>query len=182
MTCVAGLIDEKGNVHMACDSEVSDDSSAMSMASPKIAINGDYIIGVSQSLRVLNIMHHASLPPVPSAENLSSFMCIEFIQSVAELMDNMPGTSTPEKLEESTEILVGTKGRLFVIGDDYSVHEHRYPYAVIGGGTLPALGSFFSTEDLSPKARVQKAVKAASEFSAGVRGPIHYLKFGQADD
>ena len=181
MTCIAAIVD-KGIIHMACDSEVSDETSTVTMANPKVAINGDYIIGVSQSLRVLNILHNVSLPPVPSLSNLHSFMCVEFIQGIAEILDDMPGTCTREKLEEGTEILVGTLGKIFVIGDDYSLHEANYPFAAIGGGTTPALGSLFSTEDISPKARLNKAIKAASEFSTGVRGPVQYFKFDQVSN
>ena len=164
---------------MACDSEISDNDSSVTMANPKIAINGEYILGVSQSLRVLNILHHISLPPVPSLSNLRSFMCIEFVQAIASALDDMPGTSGQEKMEEGTEILVGTLGRLFLIGSDYSVHEATQPYMAIGNGSLAALGSLFSTDDLSPKTRVIKAVKASAEFSTGVRGPFNHLKFEQ---
>ena len=181
MTCIVALVHE-GTIHMACDSEISDNDSSVTMANPKIAVNGEYILGVSQSLRVLNILHHISLPPVPSLSNLRSFMCIEFVQAIASALDDMPGTSGQEKMEEGTEILVATLGKIFVIGEDYSVHEAEYPFSASGGGTLPALGSLFSTENLGPKARVIKAVKSASEFSPGVKGPVQYIKFNQPND
>lgn len=178
MTCIAALV-HNGTIHMASDSEASDDSSCVTISTPKIAVNGDYIVGVSQSLRVLNILHNTSLPPVPSLSNLYSFMSVEFIQDIAETLENTPGVATREKMEEGTEILIGTLGRIFLIGSDYSVHEATQPYMAIGSGSLAALGSLFSTEDLSPKNRVIKAVKASAEFSAGVRGPVNHIKFDQ---
>lgn len=178
MTCIAALV-HNGTIHMASDSEASDDSSCVTISTPKIAINGDYIVGVSQSLRVLNILHNTSLPPVPSLSSLYSFMSVEFVQDIAETLENTPGTATREKMEEGTEILVGTLGRLFLIGSDYSVHEATQPYMAIGNGSLAALGSLFSTDDMSPKTRVIKAVKASAEFSTGVRGPFNHLKFEQ---
>jgi ATP-dependent protease HslVU (ClpYQ) peptidase subunit len=178
MTCIAALVDND-KIHMAADSEASDDASCITLATPKIAVNGDYIIGVSQSLRVLNILHNTALPPVPSRSNLYSFMCVEFVQSLAETLDNFPGLATREKMEEGTEIIVGTLGRLFLIASDYSIHESTHPYLAIGSGSLAAFGSLFSTEDLSPKARVVTAVKASAEFTTGVRGPINHVKFEQ---
>ena len=178
MTCIVGLID-KNVIHMASDSEVSDDTSTVSMVSPKIAINGDYIIGVSQSIRVINVLHNVSLPPIPSPQHLSSFMCLEFVQSIADTLDNLAGVATEEKMEDGTEILVGVMGRLFVVCHDYSVYETPYAYAAIGGGVTSALGSLFSTEGTAPKSRVTKAIKAASEFSPGVKGPVQYFKFEQ---
>lgn len=177
MTCIVGLV-EDGTIYMASDSEASDEASSSLIATPKVAINGDYIIGASESIRALNILHHTALPPVPSPSNLSSFMSISFVQAIADTMDNMPGTASGDKMDEGTEIIVGTLGRIFIISFDYSVYENMYPYAAVGSGTVPALASLFTTDDtdLSPKNRLTKAVKAASEFAAGVRGPIQHFK------
>lgn len=66
------------------------------------------------------------------------------------------------------------RGSLFCIDSDLQVAEHRLPYAAAGCGEQIALGALHATSNsgLKPKKRIEAALKAAEQFSAGVRGPF----------
>jgi hypothetical protein len=179
VTCIAVLAQD-GVVHAAYDSEVSDanNGETLTMKTPKVAVNGGYLIGVSQSLRVANLLHHMELPQVPKSKGaLSRHMAIDFARAIAEILSESPGISTDEKIEEDTDIIVGVGGRVFVYGDDYSVHEPSHPFTAIGSGYGPAMGSLITSQrfDITPKERVVSAVEAAAYASIGVREPVRYV-------
>src|SRR3546814_12347333 len=83
------------------------------------------------------------------------------------------GFATREKEAEAVgTFLVGFKGRLFEIADDYQVGESVSNFAACGCGHELALGSFFSTPKMKAVDRVRLALEAAEAFSAGVRYPF----------
>lgn len=175
MTCIAMLLDE-GVVHAAYDSEMSGDGQSVIISTPKVAINGDYLIGACTSMRVINVLHHSSLPTPPTT-NLERFMATQFATTIAGLLNESPGGSTDEKMDEDTDLLVAVHGRIFVYGDDYSVFEPQVAYTAVGSGFNAAMGSLFTSEgfDLTPKQRVTLAVQAAAYSSTGVREPARYV-------
>lgn len=80
--------------------------------------------------------------------------------------------------EEGGTFLVGVKGRLYAVYDDYQVATAADGFAAVGSGEQVALGALFATDGagLSPRRRVMSALAAAERFSAGVRGPFVCLK------
>lgn len=179
MTCVAFLVDDnQSTIHAAYDSEVSDADSGqtLSMLTPKVAINGKYLIGACSSVRVINVLHHCTLPE-PSG-NLDRFMATTFAAAMADALERSPGGSTAEKIDEDTDIIVGVHGRLFVFGDDYSCFEPASDYTAVGSGYGAAMGSLFTSEDfdITSQRRVTLAVEAAAYSSIGVREPVGYVR------
>ena len=72
--------------------------------------------------------------------------------------------------------LVGYRGRLFYVGDDYQVGEYACGFGAVGCGEGYALGALFALHNGGkPKKRIMIALRAAEYFSAGVRGPFRVL-------
>ena len=80
--------------------------------------------------------------------------------------------------EEDREVggtfLVGVRGRLFAVYDDYQVASAADGFAAVGCGDQVALGALYATAGtgMRPRARVRTALAAAERFSGGVRGPF----------
>ena len=83
-----------------------------------------------------------------------------------------------DEREEGGTFLVGVRGRLYTIYDDYQVAQAADGFAAVGCGDQIALGALYATAGtgLKPKARITVALRAAERFSAGVRGPFICLK------
>ena len=78
-------------------------------------------------------------------------------------------------METGGTFLVGYKGRLFIVHSDYQVAIPSQQFAACGCGQDIALGSLYSTASRSPLKRIELALKASQEFSAGVREPFHII-------
>ena len=72
--------------------------------------------------------------------------------------------------------LIGYRGRLFEVQDNFQILETLESYASVGCGCDYALGSLYATKDHPPRERVQKALEAAEMFSAGVCKPFNILQ------
>ena len=74
--------------------------------------------------------------------------------------------------EAGGTFLVGYKGRLFAIYDDYQVAEMIDGYTSVGCGEQIANGVLYATRGQPPDERIRMALEAAEHLSAGVRGPF----------
>lgn len=180
MTCVVGLIQD-GKVHMACDSAASDGDSGIIMPrkDPKMFYVNEYLIGFSNSFRMGQILQHDFVPPKPTKRNLEKVMAIDFPAAIHEALDKnkfaMTNTIDDSKDSDICELMIGVHGRLFTMDTDFSIGEYHDPYFAIGSGYQFALGSLFTTQHIkTPKARLTRALEAATKFTMSVEPPYLY--------
>jgi ATP-dependent protease HslVU (ClpYQ) peptidase subunit len=177
MTCIVGVVD-KDMIVMGGDSAgVSDHYSLNTRADRKVFVKEGYLFGFTTSFRMGQLLRYAMVIPARKPnEDLDQFMCGPFIDSVRSCL-TAGGWS--ERKDTTREVggtfLVGHAGRLFCVEGDYQVAESTCGFNAIGCGFALALGAMAATREAiySPQERVELALKAAEEFSAGVRGPFH---------
>lgn len=179
MTCIVGLVD-KGIVYIGGDS-AGVDGSRLTMAvrnDRKVFRNGEFVMGFTSSFRMGQLLAFSmSLPKPREGDDLFGFMVRDFVGVARRTMKDGGFARNNSGAEAGGEFLVGFRGRLFQIFDDFQVAESSLPYAACGCGDLIALGSLFSTPNiLDPMERVTEALSAAATFSAGVRGPFFIEK------
>lgn len=177
MTCVVGIV-ENGVVSIGADS-AGVDGSRMTMAireDRKVFRNGEFVMGFTSSFRMGQLLaFNLSLPKPREGDDLMGFMVRDFISTVRQVLKDGGFARNNSGSESGGEFLVGFRARLFRIFDDFQVAESCRPYDACGCGDLIALGSLFSTPNLSPaRARLTEALEAAETFSAGVRAPFHF--------
>jgi ATP-dependent protease HslVU (ClpYQ) peptidase subunit len=186
MTAIVGFVDGD-KVIMGADSAAMDGRYGQyDMADEKIFKNEEFLIGITGSPRAANLLRYKFKPPYHKPEtDTYEYMCTEFIDAVRKLYKEN-GFMFLEDGQEFAygSVMVAYRGKLFVIHSDYQVMLYKYPYASIGCGDFMALGSLYSTEGKDPIERVLTALKAADQFSAGVRGPfiIKRLEGGEITD
>jgi ATP-dependent protease HslVU (ClpYQ) peptidase subunit len=80
--------------------------------------------------------------------------------------------------EMEAVIMIGYKGKLFIIGEDFTLSEIAAPYEAIGAGAKYALGYLYAMgkTSLSPERMIENALGCAEHFCAGVRGPFIVLE------
>jgi hypothetical protein len=106
--------------------------------------------------------------------DIMTYMHTIFIDSIRKCF-NIGGFATNENGEESGgQFLIGYKGNLFKIHNDYQIGISINNYEAIGCGEQFCLGSLYSTENmnLSIEERIILALKSAEQFHAAVHCPF----------
>jgi hypothetical protein len=133
-------------------------------------------MGFTSSFRMGQLLAHAFNPPKRHADaDVFAFMVTDFIDQVRSCLKAGGYAEKHHDAEVGGTFLVGYAGRLFKIDGDYQVGETLLGYDACGCGEDIALGSMFSTGHLPPQERLQKALEAAAEFSAGVTAPFNFV-------
>jgi ATP-dependent protease HslVU (ClpYQ) peptidase subunit len=174
MTCIAAIA-HKGKVWMGGDSAGSDSSfSIQTRTDPKVFEKGEFLIGIAGSFRMGNLLRFKFHPPAPAeGEESLEFICTSFLDAVRIcFIEN--GYAQKENNVEVIDglFLVGWRGSIYCVYEDYQVATVSEEYAAIGCGQDLALGALYSTKDKKPQDRLRNALEAAARFSAGVRGPF----------
>lgn len=138
MTAIVGLVHD-GAVHIGGDSAGVGGWSLTVRADSKVFANGPYIMGFTSSFRMGQLLRYALTPPAPTV-GLEKFMATTFIDTVRECLKAGGFATKESEREMGGTFLVGCRGRLFVVYDDYQVAEAADGYAAVGCGFDIALG------------------------------------------
>jgi ATP-dependent protease HslVU (ClpYQ) peptidase subunit len=172
MTAIVGLT-HNGGVYIGGDSAGVSGLSLMVRADTKVFHNGPYLFGFTTSFRMGQLIHHAFVPPKPKG-TLERFMPTTFVDALRGCLKEGGWARKDSEREEGGTFLVGVRGRLFMVHEDYQVGQAADGYAAVGSGDQIALGALYATAEtgLSPRKRITLALRAAERFNASVRGPF----------
>ena len=176
MTAIVGLA-QAGSVYLGGDSAGVSGMSLTVRADTKVFRKDRYLFGFTTSFRMGQLIRYSLTVPKPGGD-LDSFMATTFIDAVRDCLKAGGWAAKENDREEGGTFLVGVRGQLFAVYDDYQVARAADGFAAVGCGDLIALGALYATADLGmgPRRRVRTALAAAERFSAGVRGPFVCLK------
>lgn len=173
MTCIAGIV-EGGTVWIGADSAGVCGYSLTVRADVKVFKNGPMLFGFTSSFRMGQLLRYAlTLPDHDPRVEVEKYMATTFVNAVRECLKTHGFARKKEEAEEGGTFLVGYRGRLFCIQDDYQVAEALDAFDAVGCGHDIAKGSLFSSTNLPADERIRVALQAAERYSAGVRGPFH---------
>lgn len=166
MTVIVGLV-EDNTVYLSGDRGVSNGESILAMAQPKIFQKFSWVFGYCGNVGVGQVFASLDLPIVIDEDPYEVLRSIVIPDFIAEL-------SKIKEFEDDSDILIGSKGRLFEITtSDFGVIE--LSQAAIGTGYQYALGSLHSTIGEPAAVRIGKAMKAAVTLSPLCMGPIDLI-------
>ena len=174
MTAIAGLVHE-GKVYIGGDSAGVAGLDLHLRADPKVFTVGEFVIGYTSSFRMGQLLRFAFTPPFHKPDvDAYRYMVTEWVDAVRQCFKNGGYATTKDGAEVGGTFLVGYRGRLFFIGNDYQVGEVADGFSAVGCGDNQCLGALYATKDakMKPEARIELALSAAERFSAGVRGPF----------
>lgn len=176
MTCIVGYIEPKTkDIYMGADSASVGGYFSTPSACGKVFINGGMIFGFTSSWRMGQLLEHSlKIPEHRENVDIKKYMVTTFIDAVRQCLKDGGFARKNNEEESGGTFLVGYRGRLFQVEDDYQVNEMLEPYDACGCGYAFALGSMFTAaKSTPPRVRVHKALEAAAMFSAGVRPPFN---------
>lgn len=179
MTCIVGVA-EGGKVWIGGDSALISGWDLEAVGSPKVFRVGEFLIGLSGSVRVSDLLRYAfQPPPAPDVVAvLHRYMVTGFVPA---LRETLAEGGVERKAEEVVKMdgsffLVGVRGRLFEVHSDYQVSP-KPRYAAAGCGWVSAMGALHALHATAPlgmgaRERVAAALAAAEAHNIGVRGPM----------
>lgn len=174
MTCIVGVI-EKKKVWVGSDSAASDGWHQTAIKQPKVfLLQNKFLIGYTTSFRMGQILQYSFKPPIHKlGVSIQKYMINHFVNSLRKCYSNYGFAKKEKEQDKGGECLVGYKGHLFRIQDDYSILESLYDYDSTGSGYMVSLGALYtlSKEHQLGKKDVEIALSAASNHIATVSGP-----------
>jgi ATP-dependent protease HslVU (ClpYQ) peptidase subunit len=176
MTCIVGFV-KNGKVYMGADSAGISKIDLTVRKDPKVFINGSMIFGFTSSFRMGQLLQHSlKIPRHPKGMDSHKFMVTLFVDAVRKCLKTGGCAKSINDEEEAGTFLVGYKGQLYQIDSDYQVGMQAAPFMSVGCGESYALGALYALTGqklrLEPNEMVEIALRAAEQYSGGVRGPF----------
>lgn len=178
MTCIVGFI-ENGSVTIGGDSAGVSGLDMHIRKDPKVFIKDDMIFGFTSSFRMGQILEYCfNIPVHDQKKNDFSYLCSDFIDALLDCFKTKGYATINNNSVSAGSFLLGYKGNLYNIQDDFQVEQLTARYNAIGCGVNYALGAMKAMDDYDLKAmdRVRRALLIAESFSAGVSAPFTILK------
>lgn len=173
MTCIVGLV-EGDTVWMGGDSAGVAGLDLTVRSDVKVFRNGPMLFGFTTSFRMGQLLRYAlRVPDHDPRTPDDKYMVTTFIDAVRECLKSHGWAERDKDQERGGCFLVGYKGKLYGVHDDYQVGVAADGYDAVGCGEAFARGALFASEHLSGQQRAELALRAAERCSAGVRGPFH---------
>jgi ATP-dependent protease HslVU (ClpYQ) peptidase subunit len=182
MTCVVGVRTLQG-VYIGGDSASTNDSGLQTiLATSKVFYIGEesnrMLLGCTTSCRMMQLLHYElQLPAYEAGMDVEAYMVTRFVNAVRDCLKTGGFAQKEDEKESGGNFLIGYRGRLFEVQDDYQVSEPTNGYEAVGSGAKFALGSLYATPQLLPEERIERALQAATYHNAYVKPPyiIHCL-------
>jgi ATP-dependent protease HslVU (ClpYQ) peptidase subunit len=178
MTCIAG-IEYDGKVWIGGDSAGSDGYYLTIRADEKVWTNNDFAFGFTSSFRMGQLLRYKlKLPPErhevdsdPVAE--LEFMSTVFIDEVRETLKDGGFAKLENGVERGGSFLVGWRGRLYMVHEDFQVGRALQGFYTIGSGGAHAEGALYALRGVGqPEERLRVALEAAEALVGSVQGPF----------
>lgn len=149
MTCIVG-VEKNGRVYLGADSCGSNGYSQFVTVEPKVFRNG---------------------------EDDHAYLCTDFIDAVRACLKEGGFTQVKDNVEIGGFCLVGYRGRLYYLENDFHLRRVCFGVGAVGAGDMVALGALHAApQNLTPRQRLERALSAASEFVVGVTPPFHFIE------
>lgn len=176
MTCIVGLVSDD-TVWIGGDSAGVSGLDVTVRADQKVWKSGEFVYGFTGSFRMgqlLKYSFHAPFhaPHVPDYE----YLVTSFIDAVRQCLKDGGFARAINGEEEGGTFLVGYRGNLYVIYEDYQVGQSLVPWDSVGCGAEYSLGSLWASGELKPRRRVELALQTAAFYSGGVTPPFVIVK------
>lgn len=181
MTCIVGYI-KNNKVTIGGDSAGVGGLSITHRKDPKVFVTGPFIMGFTSSFRMGQLLMSSMFKPPHQKEGQSDYdyMVTSFIESVKSCFKK---GGFIQKYDEGDDkggtFLVGYKGVLYMIENDYQVAISLENYEAVGCGVEFAKGVMFAVDkekNLGTREKIILSLEAATHFSGGVRPPFNFVE------
>jgi hypothetical protein len=177
MTCIVGIARD-GVVYMGGDS-CGSSYSWQQVGNPKVFITSEnFLIGCTTSFRMIDLLHHnLKVGEQKQGQTDDNFMRTTFISAVRQCFKDNGWIDKEPGKNEGGNFLVGYKGNLYEVLEDFGVLNSPTEGMAVGSGAQSARGSLFTTQsNWDCEVRIRQALEAAEAVALGVKGPFVQIK------
>ena len=179
MTCIVGYV-EAGTVFIGGDSAGVSDWDLTIRKDPKVFRNGPFLIGITSSYRMGQLLRfRLSVEQQHLHMDDFEYMATIFIDAVRDCLNAHGWMGKDEDRDAGGSFLVGYRGALYHIENDFQVGISARPYHAVGCGAAYALGALHAWNVGVPGAShptgadpVRLALETSAALSVGVCGPF----------
>lgn len=183
MTCIVGFIEENNNkVWMGADSAGVGDYDYSIRKDKKIFIRNNMLIGFTSSFRMGQLLHwQLQIPKHVEGLTIEEYMNTAFIEAVRKCFKDYGYSTINNNRETAGTFLVGYKGHLFKIYNDFQVEENIDLINACGCGEMLAVGAGFAylalnkKKDPNPKKIIKLMLQTSVKANIAVKPPFHIL-------
>lgn len=173
MTCIIGLALD-GKVYMGSDSASSSGYDRHITALRKVFRVGEFLIGYQDSFRMGEILqYHLEVRQQQDGETDERYMVVGFIEAVRECLKAKGYTRIDNNTETGGRFLVGYRGHVYVVDNDFQINHWLSGIATCGAGEQYALAAMLALHDWKPEERIRRSLEISSELSVYVTAPFH---------
>lgn len=178
MTCVIGMIkDDK--VYIGADNVGSNLSIKISRNDNKVFKKDEMIIGCTTSFRMINILQYQLQLPLHDPKiSTDEYMYTSFIEEVRYLFREKGFSKIDSNVEIGGDFIVGYKGNLYNICEDFQIEKPADNFACVGSGMPYAYGAMkilIENKLLSAEEIITKALEVAEYYNPFVRKPFNIM-------
>ena len=172
VTVVVGLVQD-GRIYMGADSAAVSGWNVSPTRLRKVFCVGEFIIGYAGSFRMGQILqYHLSVPQQQDGVSDERYMVTEVVEAVRQCLKDKGYTKIDSNRESGAFVLIGYRGQLYQIEDDFQVNTFHDDMAALGAGAEFALGALAALSDLKPTKRIKRALEISAQFSGAVCAPF----------
>lgn len=176
MTCIAGIAHE-GRVYIGGDSATLSGWLLQRTQSPKVFRNGEFLIGVTGTMRLTQILRYHLVVPPQAEDDQEAYMVKVFAEAVRTCLKAQGWAKVDNNREESEgAFLVGYRGGLYSVYSDYQVFRSLDGVDACGSGREYALAAMYVLAGLPPRERIERALEASAYYCIGVSAPFQVLE------
>jgi ATP-dependent protease HslVU (ClpYQ) peptidase subunit len=179
VTCIVGVV-EGGHAWIGGDSALSnmDSHELIACVNQKVFKVGGCLIGVCSSARVADVLRYAFEPPKhPRRMDPARYMRTLFVDAVREALRKSGTLQQMHGVDAiDAQLLIGYRGRLFIVEGDLHIHEALDEYAAMGSGGSVANGALSVSRGVPPRKRILAALAASERYTASVRRPFYVMQ------
>lgn len=179
-TCIVGIGNGK-DVWLGGDSCVSIPTMREVTTESKIMQVNDMLLGYCGSIRMAQILqYHTNLPKRRRSQTDYEYLVQHFVKHIRDIFVDAGFATVRNNQEQGGQFIVGYRGNIYEVSEDYSVVSFQRNWVAIGCGADWATGSLHTTQPLrwKPERRIKAALEAASEFSPFVGPPFTIARLG----
>lgn len=181
MTCIVGLVDQDGAVWMGGDSCGSNGYTYNTTQGHKIFARGESVIGCTGSFRLIDLLRYRLDVRAPrEADEPDRYIRCDFLEAVKSTFNSHGYLASEDGVWSFCgPFLVGWRGRLWQVQNNFSVISPPPWGDAVGSGCVAASGSLYTTREMfsdRPDLRVRMALEAAEAVVTTVRGPHRIYK------
>ena len=183
MTCIVGL-KHKQKIYIGGDSCTTAGYETRASSQKKVfrigsADNG-ILVGYCGSARMGQIIRYGVRPPKIKGD-VEKYLFRKFIPALRKTLGEqgwLKQENNTDAINDDGRFMVGLKGEIFCIYEDFQVHSVEDNIHSIGSGRNYALGVMLALSNEPPKDRILTALSVAGQFTMSVCAPYYVESIG----